>query len=272
MFLRPSNGIYLPPKVLRLEGKSTVYDVAVEKKDMPNFFIEAVAVADGRVNSEVKEIIVPPEKRILNVEIKPSAETYKPGEKAKVKIKLTDLNGEPFIGSTVVAIYDKSLEYISGGSNVPDIKEFFWKWRRSHYPNNNENSLARWFAAFARANAKTMANLGIFGGTVAEEMDELSQLGDSGVRTRDINGPVSGFGGRAGVQFGAVLGARGEMAKSMAMPAAAPMTAAPTSPTELAGKLADMSVNKRNSGGQRPRWFSPRCERNSPTRLCGSAL
>ena len=90
LFLRPSNGIYLPPKVLRLEGKSTVYDVAVEQKDMPNFFIEAVAVADGRVNSEAKEIIVPPEKRILNVDIKPSAETYKPGEKAKVKIKLTD--------------------------------------------------------------------------------------------------------------------------------------------------------------------------------------
>ncbi len=142
LFLRPSNGIYLPPKVLRLDGKSTVYDVAVVKKDMPNFFIEAVAVADGRVNNEVKEIVVPPEKRVLNVEIKPSAEAYKPGEKAKVKIKLTDFSGEPFSGSTVVAIYDKSLEYISGGSNVPDIKEFFWKWRRSHYPNNNENSLA----------------------------------------------------------------------------------------------------------------------------------
>ena len=97
---------------------------------MPNFFVEAVTVADGRVYTEMKEIVVPPEKRVLNVEVKPSAEAYKPGEKAKVKIKLTDFNGEPFVGSTVVAIYDKSVEYISGGSNVPEIKEFFWKWRR----------------------------------------------------------------------------------------------------------------------------------------------
>ena len=184
LFLRPANGIYLPPKMLRLDGKSTVYDVAVSKKDMPNFFIEAVAVADGRVNNEVKEIVVPPEKRILNVEIKPSAEAYKPGEKAKVKIKLTDLSGEPFSGSTVVAIYDKSLEYISGGSNVPDIKNYMEMAAR-HYPNNNENSLARWFGGFMRPNAKGMADLGIFGGTVAGEwMNCLGQTNGHGTRSK----------------------------------------------------------------------------------------
>ncbi len=212
LFLRPSNGIYLPPKVIHMDGKGTVYDLAVVKKDMPNFFIEAVAVADGRVNNEVKEIVVPPEKRVLNVEIKPSAEAYKPGEKAKVKIKLTDFSGEPFSGSTVVAIYDKSLEYISGGSNVPDIKEFFWKWRRSHYPNNNENSLARWFAAFVRPNDKGMADLGIFGGTVAEEMGEAVQVVSLG--------RAGGFGGGTGMPTGAAFTARGEMAKSAIMPAA----------------------------------------------------
>ncbi|MFI4875404.1 MAG: MG2 domain-containing protein, partial [Blastopirellula sp. JB062] len=38
LFLRPSNGVYLPPQRLSLTGKSTVVDVAVVKKDMPNFF------------------------------------------------------------------------------------------------------------------------------------------------------------------------------------------------------------------------------------------
>ena len=109
-------------------------EIEVTKKDMPNFFVEAVAVADGRVYTEVRQITVPPEKRVLDVEVIPSAATYKPGQKAKVKIKLTDAQGKPFVGSTVVAIYDKSVEYISGGSNVPEIKEFFWKWQRHHYP------------------------------------------------------------------------------------------------------------------------------------------
>ncbi|HUU85053.1 MAG TPA: MG2 domain-containing protein, partial [Phycisphaerae bacterium] len=172
LFVRPANGIYLPPKVVRLDGKSTVEEIAVVKKDMPNFFVEAVTIANGRVYSETKEIVVPPEKRVLAVDVKPSSEAYRPGEKAKVQIKLTDFTGEPFVGSTVVAIYDKSVEYISGGSNVPEIKEFFWKWRRHHNP-QTESNLGRYFGNLVPPNTNGMSNLGVFGASVAEEMDAI---------------------------------------------------------------------------------------------------
>jgi len=162
LFTRPANGVYLPPKVIHLDGKSTVEEIGVVQKDMPNFFVEAVTVADGRVHAETKEIVVPPEKRILNVEVLPSKDAYKPGEKAKVQIKLSDLQGKPFVGSTVVAVYDKSLEYISGGSNVPEIKAFFWKWRRQHHP-QSECNLERWFSNLVRPNTIGMSDLGVFG-------------------------------------------------------------------------------------------------------------
>ena len=76
-------------------------------------------------------------------EVLPSAAEYKPGQKAKVKVHVTDHTGENFVGSTVMTVYDKAVEYISGGSNVPDIKEFFWKWRRHHHPQTMHN-LAQW--------------------------------------------------------------------------------------------------------------------------------
>ncbi|MGW8257056.1 MAG: alpha-2-macroglobulin family protein [Thermoguttaceae bacterium] len=173
LFLRPTNGVYLPPKIVHLQGKSKIEEIGVITKDMPNFFVEAVTISDGRVHVETKEIVVPPEKRVLNVEVQPSAETYKPGEKAKVKIKLTDLGGEPYVGSTVVAIYDKALEYISGGSNMPEIKEFFWKWRRRHRP-QTETNLGRYSSDFGLPNTKNMGDLGIFGATVADEEGLLS--------------------------------------------------------------------------------------------------
>ena len=50
----------------------------------------------------------------------------------------------------MLSIYDKSVEYISGGSNVADIKEFFWKWRRQHRP-YSETNLDRWFANLVAA-------------------------------------------------------------------------------------------------------------------------
>ena len=144
LFVRPTNGLYLPPKVVRIKGKSTVEEIAVTMKDMPNFFVEAVTVHGGRVHSEVREVVVPPAKRVLNVEVLADKAEYKPGEKAKVKVRLTDLQGQPFEGSTVLTVYDRSVEYISGGSNVPEIKEFFWKWRRHHQP-ATESSLDRSF-------------------------------------------------------------------------------------------------------------------------------
>jgi uncharacterized protein YfaS (alpha-2-macroglobulin family) len=162
LFLRPANGIYLPPKVIHMTGKSTVEEIAVTKKDMPNFFVEAFTVYEGRLHSEIREIIVPPEKRVLNVTVTPSQKTFRPGENAAFKIRLTDYDGEPFQGAAVMTVYDRSLEYISGGSNVPEIRSFFWKWRRQHYP-RTESSLARRFYNLLKQNEVPMRNIGVFG-------------------------------------------------------------------------------------------------------------
>ncbi|MBU4122816.1 alpha-2-macroglobulin [bacterium] len=163
LFTRPSNGIYLKPKIIRMTGKSVKEEIIVKKKDMPNFFIEAFTISDGKIYSETREIVVPPEKRVLNVDVIASSEKYKPGEQAKVKIRLSDYYGKPFSGSTVISIYDKAVEYISGGSNVPQIKEFFWKWRRRHYP-SAESNLDRYFNELVNS----MRNLGIFGHLIAD--------------------------------------------------------------------------------------------------------
>ncbi|MBI2825758.1 MAG: alpha-2-macroglobulin [Planctomycetia bacterium] len=175
LFVRPANGVYLPPKMIRVPGKSTVEEIEVTKKDMPNFFVEAVTVADGRIYSETKEIVVPPESRVLNVAVDASATEYKPGQEAEVRFKLTDFYGKPFVGTTVLSVYDKSLEYIAGGSNVPEIKEFFWKWRRQHYP-QTESSL-QWFGHnVVHSGEPTMRDLGIFGSSVVDELDDKERL------------------------------------------------------------------------------------------------
>jgi uncharacterized protein YfaS (alpha-2-macroglobulin family) len=184
LFARPTNGTYLPPKVLRLSGKSIEEEITVVTKDMPNFFIEALTVSDGKLYTETREVVVPPEKRVLNVAVLPSQQEYKPGEKASVKVKLTDFFGKPFVGSTVMTIYDKSVEYVSGGSNVPEIKEFFWKWRRHHYP-QTESSLAHYFGNLLRQGEIGMSYLGVFGASVVEE---FSMLG--------AGPPMGGYGGR----------------------------------------------------------------------------
>ena len=210
LFLRPANGVYLPPKIIRLQGKSTETALDVSKKDMPNFFIEALTVSNGQLHTEVREVIVPPEKRVLNVDVQPSAKEYLPGAPAKVKIKLTDLAGKPFQGTSVVTMYDKSVEYISGGSNVPNIKEFFWKWRRHHNP-QTETNLTLYFDNLFRQNERAMGFLGVFGQSVSDDDDGMAGPA----------GPPQGRGG--GRRLGAMN--RMKMAPGAAMADAAPAMA-----------------------------------------------
>ena len=244
LFLRPTNGVYLKPKTLHLTGKSTVVDVEVEKKDMPNFFIEAMTLADGKIHTTSREIVVPPEKRILNLEVIPSAETYRPGEKAKVDLRLTDLNGEPFVGSTVVTIYDKSVEYISGGSNVQDIKEFFWKWRRSHRDQQPETNLNRYFGALAN---EYMQQLGVFG-YIETGKDKGTSWGYERNEVYFGAGMGGGMmGGMGGMPRGRVMKAAA-MDASAAMPTSAPME----SKSEMLSEESVMADGEAAPGGASP--------------------
>jgi uncharacterized protein YfaS (alpha-2-macroglobulin family) len=195
LFARPSNGIYLPPKRVQLKGKSQIVEIDVTAKDSPNFFVEAVTVHGGRAHTVVRELFVPPVKRVLNVEVVPSAEAYLPGQDANLWLKLTDLDGKPYVGSLVLSIYDKSLEYISGGSNVADIREFFWKWRRSHQTQGQSN-LERGSHTLVKTKEPRMQHLGVFGATV---VDEIGQEGGYGgglqaMRSRGARRELNAFG------------------------------------------------------------------------------
>lgn len=211
LFARPAGGVYVAPEILRLDGKSTTHELTVAPGDMPNFYIEALTISGGEVHTVAREIIVPPEKRVLDVAVDPSAAKYKPGEDAKVKVKLTDIEGKPYKGSVVLAMYDRSVDAIAGGSNVPEIREFFWKWRRS-YHEQTEHSLNRWFSNLLKEKETPMGDLGAFGGLAADqEVDGFSQTMNAG---RDMRqwGMMGGMGG------GQMRALRG-----MPMPAAAPM-------------------------------------------------
>ncbi|MDA1043733.1 MAG: alpha-2-macroglobulin, partial [Verrucomicrobia bacterium] len=163
LFDRAANGICLAPKVLRLDGKSLITPLEISKRDMPNFFVEALTVSDGKVHSEIREIMVPPEKRVLNIDVQASTNRYAPGQEARVKVQVTDRDGKPVQGACAISVYDKSVDYISGGSNVPEIREFFWKWRRQHNI-SVQSSLDRLFQNLVPLKSLGMGTLGVFGG------------------------------------------------------------------------------------------------------------
>ena len=198
LFLRPMHGICPQPEILRLRGKSTTHRIPISASDMPNIFVEALTISNGRLHTVTKEIFVPPRQKIANVEIVAAQEKYRPGEEASVQLQLTDQNGRPFVGNTVLTAFDASLEYIAAGS-IPEIREFFWNAKR-HYYQNTECTLQR------------------TAGPVYRDREEIMQPLSAGGPVI----PVSGFGGGG---FAGRMMKRGAIAESRMMPMAAPAMA-----------------------------------------------
>lgn len=163
LFIRANQGKQEETRIIRIKGKSQVVEIPVALGDMPNFFIDGVTVANGEVHTVTREIVLPPEKRKLGVEVIPAKDRLKPREKTSLTIRITDSEGKPYQGSAAISIYDKSLEYISGGSNVGEIVPFFWDWKRHHYGPGVEDSQNLYGNHMQMPNTTFMQQLGMFG-------------------------------------------------------------------------------------------------------------
>lgn len=165
LFVRPVNGVYETPRVLRLEGKSTVIELPVTPNDLPNFYLEAITVADGQVHTVAKQIVVPPVTRVMKVNVAPSETTFLPGDEGSLRVRLTTAEGEPIVGQATVAVYDRSVEAIAGGPSGGDIRERFWSWKRGHWP-NTRHSLSRSEGPMTAEGVPVMRPLVVFGHVV----------------------------------------------------------------------------------------------------------
>lgn len=235
LWLRPVNGMYVgKPQLLRLKGKSAVHELDVSMDDMPNFFVEATTIAAAKLHVVVRNIVVPPVDKSLNVAIEPSSAEFQPGSEATVSLRVTDDTGEPVVGDLVLTMYDRAIEYISGGSNVTDLREFFWKWTRSHNP-ANEHTLGRMYWQFARPNDPMMQFLGVFGQFTADQDD--GDRGGMRDELKEEGGQRTMLRGRAGGAMppgappmgGGGFGGGAEMAPMAAMEMATDAAPAPSS-------------------------------------------
>jgi len=166
LFLRIQDGPGREAKRIVLDGKSREIELPLTKADMPNVFVEAVTVHGGEVHQAVRQILLPPESKMLEVALEPSAKRVKPQEKSSLAVIVRDAEGKPFAGKAVLAIYDKSLEAITGGSNVGPIRDAFWNWKHGYEGGRVRHSLPTPSGSLQRPKDQGMQSLGYFSGAI----------------------------------------------------------------------------------------------------------
>jgi uncharacterized protein YfaS (alpha-2-macroglobulin family) len=128
-----SQGVLLNWRFIDLPSRSTVIDVPIEAKHVPNFFVEATLVRNGRIHTEAQQLYVPPVHGLLKVDLRTDKPVYQPGETGKVAVAVTDMNGQPVRGQVTLTAYDKAVTYIQEEFG-PSPRVFFYGQKRGHSP------------------------------------------------------------------------------------------------------------------------------------------
>ena len=67
-------------QLIHMTGTVKLIELPIEEKHVPNIFLNAVMVNDRQIFMDTKQVVVPPVKNFLQVQVKSDREQYQPGE------------------------------------------------------------------------------------------------------------------------------------------------------------------------------------------------
>ena len=112
-------------RMLHLDGPVKLVEVPVEDYFTPNIFFNALSAEQYQVKMSSLPVVVPPEKKFLNIRIAADQETYSPQEEGTFEVEVTDAEGRPVAAEVALGLVDKSVFYIQS-DYARDIREFFY--------------------------------------------------------------------------------------------------------------------------------------------------
>ena len=112
-------------EVVHLDGTVKLMRVPIGEEHVPNVWLGATMVADRQGFSAQKELVVPPVRQFLDVEVTHASATYMPGERGRLDVAVRDHAGRPVAVDLSIAVVDEALAYIQGDYGGDPRKTFY---------------------------------------------------------------------------------------------------------------------------------------------------
>ena len=211
-------------QLVHLTGTVKLIELPVEEKYVPNIFLNGLMVNQKQIYQDTKQVVVPPTKNFLNVEVKSDREQYQPQEEGTLSITTKDADGNPVAAEVALSVSDESVSYIQQ-DYAGDPRQFFFGQKRYQA-----------VQTFSTFQYKSFVEL---------RKDDLYK------QEEDRRGGAGGYGDFSGKE---ALQARSELALDAAAPA--PPASAPAE-REISGRLAEnkiagMKAKKSAEGAEEP--------------------
>ncbi|HYE65396.1 MAG TPA: alpha-2-macroglobulin family protein, partial [Pyrinomonadaceae bacterium] len=119
-------------QLVHLTGTAKLIELPIEKKHIPNIFLGAALVSDGKFYTDTEQIIVPPVEQFLDVEVKADREQYQPREEGTLTITTRDQSGRAVPAEVALGLIDESVFYIQE-DYAGDPRRFYYGNKRGQY-------------------------------------------------------------------------------------------------------------------------------------------
>lgn len=119
-------------RLVHLDGPVKLLDLFVDEKYVPNVFLGATLVSDRQVFTDTKQVIVPPTKNFLNVEVKPDKAQYQPRDEATLTVTTKNDEGKPVSAEVSLGLVDESVFYIQS-DYAGDPRQFYYGEKRGQH-------------------------------------------------------------------------------------------------------------------------------------------
>jgi uncharacterized protein YfaS (alpha-2-macroglobulin family) len=209
-------------QLVHVTGTVKLVELDIAEQHVPNFFLGAALVTDRQIFTDTKQVVVPPTKNFLTVDVKPDRAQYQPREDGSFVVTTCDHAGKPVSAEVAFALFDESISYIQS-EYAGDIRQFFYGTKR---PQQTQLT--------ATMNQKSFAKL------LKGEKDELfdeREADESGKRRRHA-GAAGQYGNDLLEREGLAGVRKDQFGYALAMDAAAPTETAEAKSSMAVGGLA----------------------------------
>lgn len=119
-------------QLVHVPGTVKLVELDITEKHVPNIYLHGAMVSDRQFFVDSKQVVVPPTKHFLNVEVAADRPQYQPREEGTFTVKTTDHEGKPVAAEVAMSIVDESVFYIQQ-DYAGDPRQFYFGTKRQQW-------------------------------------------------------------------------------------------------------------------------------------------
>ena len=131
-------------RLIQLDGFTKMLNLTVLNNDYPNINIAAILIKNGDFHEVSYNIPVPPSHKEIKVSLQSDKKEYKPGQKAKLKIKVQSHNNQAISSPITLSVYNKDFDESNRRpSRSQSIFKHLWSGLKTYRLNSSTNTMSQ---------------------------------------------------------------------------------------------------------------------------------